>query len=155
LSRHKQPKFVEKPKVVKVPKWTGDNVIAGTNPLSWRFSHRDTGGPFGWQETSSEKLAGVIARFAELEGMTWEQIKATGSHPIECARLCEAARARLVAIGHDDLDEMMSFRVMGAVRVWCIHDTSIMRVLWWDPKHEVYPTPVDKADRKKHSGKAK
>lgn len=155
MSKQKKPKIAEQPKVEKVPKWSDDRIIAGTRPLSWRFRHRDKGGPFGWQETTADNLKAVIDRFAELEGMTWEQIKAAGSHPIECAKFCEAARARLVEIGHDDLDEMMSFRVTGAVRVWCVHDTSIMRVVWWDPKHEVYPTPVDIADRKKHSGKAK
>ena len=151
----KKPKAVEKPKPVKIPKWQDDSIIDGAKPLSWRFSHRDPGGPFGWQDITSEDLHGVITRFAEFEGMNWDQIKVAGSHPIECARFCDAARARLVEIGHDDLDEMMSFRVMGAWRVWCVHDGSIMRVLWWDPDHQVYPTPVDKADRQKHSGRKK
>ena len=61
----------------------------------------------------------------------------------------EAARDRLAEIGQDDLDELMSFRITGESRVWCIQDSAIMRVLWWDPHHGVYPIEKDKADRKK------
>ena len=153
MRNQKKPKIAERPRPERVPKFKTDPVIGGEKPLSWRFSHRDHGGPFGWQVITPEDLHKVITRFAELEGMTWDQIKTAGSHPIECAQLCGAARDRLVEIGHDDLDEMMSLRVMGAWRVWCVHESSIMHVLWWDPDHQVYPTPVDRADRGKHSGR--
>ncbi len=145
----KKPKAIEKPEPAKIPKRSADPVIGGENPLSWRFSHRDMGGPFGWRQVTSEEIQTVIIRFSELESMTWDKIIATKSHPIACEKLCDDARARLVDIGKNDFDELMSFRVNGTLRVWCIHDNSIMRVLWWDPNHQVYPTLPDKEDRKK------
>lgn len=149
MRSEKKPKAVEKPKPERVPRWQKDPLIGGERPLSWRFSHRDANGPFGRHQIGPDDFHGVVTCLAEFEGKTWDQIIAAGSHKIECARLCDAARTRLVDIGHDDLDEIMSFHLTGASRVWCVHDGSIMRVLWWDPTHQVYPTPVDKANRKK------
>lgn len=96
-----------------------------------------------------EDAQAVTSRLADFEAMTWDQILDTGSHRIALARLCKAAQERLAAIGQDDLDELVSFRVTGVRRVWCIQDGPIMRVLWWDPEHKVYPVEKDKADRKK------
>lgn len=49
----------------------------------------------------------------------------------------------------DDIDELMSFRCAGAERVWCIQEANVMKVLWWDPGHQVDPVPKDRADRQK------
>ena len=150
LKSPKKPKAIEKPEPIREPKWRDDRLIGGERPLSWRFSHRDLGGPFSWQAVRSDDLLSVVDRFSKFEGSNWNEILETGSHPIECYKLCDDAKRRLVEIGHDDLDQMMSFRFDGTLRVWCIHDSSIMRVIWWDPNHQVYPTLPDKADRKKN-----
>lgn len=145
----KKPKAIEKPEPVKIPKRSADPLIGGENPLSWRFSHRDLGGPFGWRDVPSNELNKLITRLAEFEDKNWEGISKTGSHRIACDILSADARERLNDINKNDLDELMSFRVDGTSRVWCICDGSIMKVLWWDPTHQVYPTLVDKEDRKK------
>ena len=44
-------------------------------------------------------------------------------------------------IQQDDIDKLMSFRIAGKKRVWCIQDRNIMRVLWWDPQHEICRVP--------------
>lgn len=36
-------------------------------------------------------------------------------------------------------DELISLRVQGAERVWCVHNENILYVVFWDPKHEIYP----------------
>jgi len=145
----KKPKAVENPEPVKIPKRSADPVIGGESPLSWRFSHRDIGGPFSWRDVALNELDKLITRLAEFEDKNSEGIRKTGSHRIACDMLSDAARERLNRINKNDLDELMSFRVDGSSRVWCICDGSIMKVLWWDPTHQVYPTPVDKEDRKK------
>ena len=75
----------------------------------------------------------------EFERMNWNTIIGQGSHEIERRRLAKQARDRLERIGQDDVDYLMSFRVTGRQRVWCICDRNIMRVLWWDPNHSVCP----------------
>lgn len=91
----------------------------------------------------------MVTCFEQFEGKTWDQILDSGSHRIPWGKLCDAARSRFIELGYEDLDEVMSFRLTGTWRVWCLCDGLIMRVLWWDPNHQVCPTPVDKADRRK------
>ena len=118
-------------------------------PLGWRFSSRDREGPFGWAIGDHDKFREVIDKLAEFEGRTWSEITEAGSHIIGCSRLCDAARTRLREIELDDLDELVSLRLTGTNRVWCIQSGNIMRILWWDADHQVYPVLPDKADRAK------
>jgi hypothetical protein len=82
----------------------------------------------------------VIAKLHSFEKMNWEDIIRSGSHPIEVQKCDRTARERLLKIQQDDIDELMSFRISGKKRVWCIRDNNIMRVLWWDPNHEICPS---------------
>lgn len=125
-----------------------DPCIEG-HPLAWRFSGCDRGGPFSWTIGADAKFREVIEKLHEFEGKTWAQIIETGSHAIEVHQICKEARDRLVEIERDDLDELMSFRLTGPNRVWCDKNGHIMRILWWDENHQVYPTPKDRGDRKK------
>ena len=149
MQKRKQARFAEEPQPEKRAKWQDDPLIEGVGPLSWRFSVCDRDGPYSWSLLSPEDRTRVLDRMAELESMTWSEITKTGSHPIELGRLCKAAQSRLTAIGQDDADALVSFRITGAGRMWCIQDASIMRVLWWDPHHQVYPVKKDRADRVK------
>ncbi len=119
------------------------------HPLAWRFSGADRGGPFAWTIADDVKFREVIEKLYEFEGKNWNDIMAVGSHPIAVRKLCQEAKDRLVAIQRDDLDELMSLRLTGPNRVWCIRSGHIMRVFWWDAEHKVYPTPIDKDDRAK------
>lgn len=144
----KKAKIAEEPKPEKkVP--PADPQFDDGHPLAWRFSSADRDGPFRWEIACNDKFREVISRLAEFEGKNWNEIKAAGSHPIPVHKLCKEAQRRLVEVERDDLDELMSFRVTGANRVWCVRDGHIMRVFWWDEEHKVYPTPIDKADREK------
>lgn len=145
----KRPKVAETPKPQKAPKWCDEPHINGDGPLSWKFSQCDRDGPFSWRELDGETAHRVMSCLAEFEAKSWTDLEKTGSHPIECYKLEKPARDRLVDIEHDDLDSLMSFRISGSCRVWCIQDGSIMRVLWWDPEHEAYLVPKDRGDRKK------
>ncbi len=153
-----QPKTVRQseglgPLGVKKAK-TGDPAISGS-PLAWRFSGKDSGGPFSWSVLADGgKYKAVCERLHEFETKSWSEILESGCHPIEVSRLSKDAKARLAEIERDDLDELMSFRIQGAERVWAVQERNIMRVLWWDPTHQVYPTPKDKADRIKLKNRA-
>ena len=128
-----------------------DPELSDGHPLAWRFSGADRGGPFAWTIVQDDKFREVVEKLYAFEGKAWNEITQGGSHPIAVASLCKEARDRLIEIERDDLDELMSLRLTGPNRVWCIRSGHIMRVFWWDAEHQVYPTPVDKADRKKRN----
>jgi hypothetical protein len=135
----KVPKHSVEPTLQKRAKFN-DPAISGL-PLAWRFSSCDRGGPFAWTNLfHGAPFQEVVERLHEFERMSWEQIIDTGSHPIEPERFEKLARDRLAEIQQDDVDELMSFRISGIRRIWCIQDRNIMRVLWWDPDHRVCPS---------------
>lgn len=137
--KNKVPKYLSQPVPIKRPKIV-DYPIHGA-PLAWRFSGCDRSGPFGWDELAhGEPFKEVMERLHAFEKMTWDDIKRAGSHPIEVYKCEKAAKARLTEIEQDDIDFLMSFRISGKKRVWCIQDRNIMRVLWWDPEHAVCPS---------------
>lgn len=110
--------------------------------LSWRFSRADRGGPFAWTalaDPADYKV--VMERLHCFETMCAKDIGASGSHEIQLDRLSKQARDRLQEIEQDDIDTLMSFRITGARRVFCIREREVMQVLWWDPEHQVCPAP--------------
>ena len=139
----------------KRPTQSAEHGIADNGPLAWRFSGADQTGPFSWHCLTDE-FQSVVERLREYETKSWSDIKKTGSHPIGVVNLEKQAREQLVAVKHDDIDELMSFRISGSQRVWAIQQAScknIMRILWWDPDHSVYKTEKDKNDRQKRKRK--
>lgn len=111
-------------------------------PLCWRYSNADRNGPWSWSElvdpTEYKKVQEMLHNF---EGLNWQQIIGTGSHPIQKNRLIKGAQDRLEELKLDDLEEIMSFRLEGDMRVFCIRDRNLMHVFWYDPKHEICPSP--------------
>jgi hypothetical protein len=143
----KHVKLGYEPQPEKKPKLQ-DPCIDG-QPLAWRFSGADRGGPFCWAVQPAEKFQEVLEKLQEFEAKNWAEIIAGKSHPVAVKDLCKDARDRLGDIERDDVDELMSFRLTGTNRVWCVQSGHVMRVLWWDPDHQVYPLAKDKADRGK------
>lgn len=110
-------------------------------PLAWRFSAVDKDGPFAWSGLSDhDQYRDVLAQLHQFETMDQASIAAGGSHPVELEQMSAEARRRLMEIEHDDLDELMSFRIGGRRRVWCRMIDNIMSILWWDPEHQVCPS---------------
>jgi hypothetical protein len=107
----------------------------------WRVSEIDWQGPWGWSKVTCEQLLGeIIPRLHEFEGMTWGQVVGTGSHFVDVTAMVDEAQRRLTEIGKDEQAQLFSVRIAGKKRVWGIRDIAILRVLWWDPEHEVCPS---------------
>ena len=106
---------------------------------------------WGWHHCKDAEMAiGLLKRLSILEKMTWEQLIAPDkSHYIDFDKLCPEARRRLSELKLDDIDELFSLRVFSEKRVWGILDGHVLKILWWDPKHKVYPVEKDKADKRK------
>ena len=140
--KDKRPKAEFSPVATKSVKFSTDPSFKG-GPISWRFSHADKGGPFAWTCFDDPAvLSEVMERLVNIEGLEEHKLREAGSHPVETHKLSKEARDRLVELQHDDLDTLFSLRVTGERRVFCIHHGNIMRVLWYDPKHEVFPSKL-------------
>jgi hypothetical protein len=139
-----RPDPQKKPKAVANPQATTKQPRMPTirgGPLVWRFSSIDKGGPFAWTTlTDPAEYKIAMEKLHHFETMEETVIRAQGSHPVPLGNLCKEAQQRLEEIEHDDADELMSFRLDGAGRVWCRIVSRIMTVLWWDPEHKVCPS---------------
>lgn len=128
----------------KQPK-TGDSVDYNALQLSWHLSLAETVDPFGWHRID---IGALRAKLAVFEGKTWNEVLVADSrrnHSVQQDALCKTARDRLAAIGQDDVDDLVSLRLTGTERIWGIRHKHILKILWWDPEHEVCPS------QKKHS----
>lgn len=79
--------------------------------------------------------------------MTWgELLKAAGGrkngnnhHQIDVAACCDEAQRRLQALHLDDIDQLFSLRLTGKWRLFGMKDGRVLRFLWCDQEHTVYP----------------
>lgn len=85
----------------------------------------------------------VRARLANFETMTWNEILVQGNkrfHRIATKNICKEAYEKLVELKQEDTDELVSLGLTQVERAWGIKEGSVLKVLWWDPEHMVYPT---------------
>ncbi len=100
--------------------------------------------PFGWQEIGHEKLNEIRQKLSQFEAKSWSEILIKDkhwNHTISVDDLCKDAQDRLVQIDQDDVEELISLRLSGSERIWGIRDRDILKILWWDPDHQVCPSP--------------
>jgi hypothetical protein len=100
--------------------------------------------PYGWQDLSKDKLLFIREKLGNFESMTWKEILLDGkksNHVVKIRRLHGDAQNRLaeifVAI---DFDDLVSLRLGAKERVWGLLEGPVLRVLWWDPEHQVCPS---------------
>lgn len=113
--------------------------IAPPPTPSWRFSTVDRDGPFAWPIGTQVEL-GILQRLREFDTMRWPEIEGPDHHAIAVSKLSKIARDRLSAIKQDDLDEVFSFHFAGRPRIIGIRDRNAVKLLWWDPEHQVCPS---------------
>jgi hypothetical protein len=92
-----------------------------------------------------QNLIGVLRSF---ECNTWRELLAQGGgkkrhHYMPVDEICKDAQVRLSEINQDDIDQQLfSFRIDQKKRLWGIVDRHILKILWWDPEHQVYPMNI-------------
>ena len=113
--------------------------------MVWQLGHLDD----FFEPWSGADWPRVVERLKYLEGRGWRGIgtearKSGTDSMIPPENLAKRARDRLVKLQLDDEDYLLSIRVHGGVRAWGVRiaETSICRLLWWDPKKVVYPTKM-------------
>ncbi len=110
--------------------------------LSWQVYLLDFGGPWGWDNLDADTLKYIHGKLAQFETMTWAEINHpnTGCHPIKLKELGNEAQKRLTQIKLIGVEEeLFSLRLSGRERLWGIRERHIFKILWWDPRHEIYP----------------
>ncbi|MDF3033758.1 MAG: hypothetical protein K0R76_712 [Alphaproteobacteria bacterium] len=138
----KKPKHLDISQPRKIPHIKSKDVeFAEGKPIAWRFSTADKNGQWAWPKLDIPgDYKEVLEKLYEFENYNIKQLLNTGSHPIPIEDLSTNAQQRLKKIEKDDLDALYSFRIRGKERVWCIQSANIMKILWWDPNHEVCPS---------------
>lgn len=111
---------------------------------SWQIATIDKDGRWGWGNLDPRVLWDVIfSKVSSFETMTWADIKSgTGSHSIPVSDIIQEAQNRLFEINQNDVDKLFSLRLSGTRRIWGIMDRHILKIIWWDPNHEICPSDL-------------
>lgn len=107
---------------------------------AWRVSLLTMETPFGWLVVDQDAARKIRNRLASYESMRWKEIVGYRCHLIKRTSLCPIAQQHLLDIEQDDIDSVMSLGIDQMGRVIGILEHNILKVLWWDPEHEVCPT---------------
>jgi len=139
--RVKQPGHSASASHVKRPHVSGQPADPFQLGPTWRFSGIDMDGPFGWKDISGQDLRDVKDYLVKLERMKWSEIfqRRSGNHQPQVVRISPAARRRLGELGIE-VERLVSLRMTNMKRIWGIRDEAVCSVLWWDPRHEVFPS---------------
>jgi len=138
---HKAPRSAFVDRNEKTPRGRFPN-YGGASPL-WAFRIVDFGGPWSWDGIDRETLRHILEKLKSFETMQWREIEAAGSHFLtDRSRLSKEARDRLVEIEQDDTDSLFSLRLTARRRIIGIRDGGTLKILWWDPEHQVAPSTL-------------
>lgn len=144
MGKKKKVKSKHSPLLTKAPKATvNPNDFYSQRP-AWRVAHVQMVSPFGWHEVGADTLTDIRTHLASFESMTWKEILVDSkkqNHAVKLYRLCGQAQRALENIFVTiDFDEMVSLRVGGKERVWGILEGHTLKLVWWDPDHEICPS---------------
>ncbi len=136
----KRPAQKKYPSDKHVPRGGNKAVQTDIDPISWHIRIIDMEGPWGWDKIGNSALLNHIhSKMSNFETMAWPEILKKGNHQILVSQVSAKAQKRLKAIKQNDVDELISLRLNSLERIWGIRDRNILKILWWDPKHEVNP----------------
>lgn len=143
--KDKIPKYYHTPSTAKIPRIQTDPASFFKANPAWRISNLEMVDPFGWHQIDSSTLESIRDRLKAFESMTWDEILIKAkkqNHQIKRNQICKSAQDRLMELGLADIDEVCSLRIDGEKRVFGILDRGILRLLWWDPQHQICPSHI-------------
>lgn len=137
----KKVKGSQNPGTDKTPNFDKSLVSSLEINPAWQFSTVDIEGPWGWDKIIAESfMSEIIPKMKHFESMTWREILGPTSHEVYVSQIGSSAQKRLEALKLDDVEKLVSLRFSGQQRLWGIKSDNILKLLWWDPEHEVYPS---------------
>lgn len=114
----------------------------------WSFLNIDISHAQWGASCNTQCLIRVIEGLRDLEWLTsWGEVfrltsgraNNTRNHSISISELCRGAQKRLEELNLDDIDVLYSIALGGTLRVWGIMQDAILRIVWVDQHHEIYP----------------
>lgn len=116
----------------------------------WVFTNLDMAGKFAFDVHRSDfQHLEVMEKMICYSNMTWAEIKRQTHHEgkskhhyLQYEALSKDSQDRLAAKGLEEAtDALFSFALNGTLRIVGIREGERFKVLWYDPKHEVCPSP--------------
>ncbi|MFE0794724.1 hypothetical protein [Streptomyces mutabilis] len=121
------------------------NAATSAERLCWRFTHVDHDGRWGFDSMDAAVLCEVLRKLADCESMTVGELRMTWRLFKEYdlpGGLCKEALDRLTALRRDDMTKIHRLEFTGLQRLYGFLDGNVFHVVWWDPRHEVYPSKL-------------
>ena len=118
-----------------------------TKTPAWAFSRCDQEHE-RWSLSKSQNIYDdIIRKLGSFEGMTWAEIMSqsggrahgTNHHFEDVGDLKKEAQKRLQELQLEDLDQVFSLRLSGKERLYGILNDRVLRIIWYDQNHEIYP----------------
>jgi hypothetical protein len=113
--------------------------------ICWRFTHLDDEGPWGLAPLDHARVLGLLAEMVKFESQTINELFHRGEWPGKCHDVeslpNKTARDRLEAMGLPDMTKIWKLRIGGPGRLWGFLIGNVFHVVWWDPEHQVWPSP--------------
>jgi len=120
-----------------------DNENVRARRLVWRFNEVDFSKTWSPAHVTPAQMKDLLEKMASFETMTIGEIFAPGSQhgkKYSTDILPSPALRRLEEIERDDETEIARLRCGGAPRLYGFLREHVFHVVWWDPKHTVYPS---------------
>lgn len=119
------------------------NEISKRRPV-WRFADIDLAGDWNPATITPAALTTLIDKLRSFESMTIGEIFSPGGEHgkrYDPGKMPPAARSRLTEINRDDETEIVRLRCGNKPRLYGFLREHVFHILWWDPEHQVWPTP--------------
>ena len=129
-----------KPKARSKRKVTQRSPTSLSQGIRWSFEHLRFDGPFGWKSIDPDDLTNVIGRLSSWSREGWTRLTNQGdNHFVDTETISYAAKRDLSVKGPPE--QLLSLRIDGRKRAFGFREHDIVHLLWWDPEHEICPSP--------------
>ena len=112
--------------------------------ICWRFTHLDPEGPWCLAGLEQSEILGLLTAMSQFESQTINELFHKGEWPGKCHDVAtlpnKQAHERLSELGLADQTKIWKLRINGPGRVYGFLTGNVFHVVWWDPKHEVWPS---------------
>lgn len=119
-----------------------------TKKSVWLFDKIDRDGRFAFDINRNDfEHKHFLDKMISYSRMTWQDIKKqthdkskSKNHFISADLLAKEAQDRLRVLHLEEYsDSIFSFAFLNKLRIFGYRDNEFFHVLWYDPKHEIYP----------------
>lgn len=110
------------------------------------FDIVDMDSPWCPSKASTEDLAALFQKLRDVSRMKPSEVFAGNSvgkdYAIDNGLPCNGANARLAELGFDDQDQISRLSIGGVPRLYGFRFDTEMYALWYDTKHEIWPSKL-------------